>query len=133
MEPYMLTVQNYQPINYKPSFRCKVANATNVNELSQTSKKLLQDIYKLIKSEKTSATSSQIMRSKRFADGSFVELQGSNKGLNLKYMRMNQRPAELDINLNGTIEYKNKLSTDLNELIEKYIPDIIEREQCRYI
>lgn len=125
----MLTIQNYQPKYNSPNFRCKPIG--NVSELSQSSQKLLQDIMRMVKAAKKIPT--QVVRSKRFADGSFVELQGKTEGLNVKYLRMNQRPMELDIKQNGNIEYKNKLSGDLNNLIEKYFPDIIEREQYRYI
>lgn len=74
-----------------------------------------------------------IYRSKRFMDGSFVEIkrsgQPSNSGINLRYMRMNQRPVELDINANGDIKrmysYQNQVNVD--NIVEKYFPDIIER------
>jgi len=132
MELTMLTIQSYQPLKYRQNFKCR-PSANNVKELSQSSQRLLYDAAKLAKSE-SADTASRAMRSRRFADGSFLELKnGADNAITLKYLRMNQKPNEVAIKPNGEIEYKNKLSTDLNSLIERYIPDIIEREQFKYM
>ncbi len=137
----MLTIQPYQTMNYsnRTSFGCKTT-ATNVKELSEASQKLIKDVMELVKADNKNTIypvlkekMPNIYRSKRFMDGSFVEIkrsgQPSNSGINLRYMRMNQRPVELDINANGDIKrmysYQNQVNVD--NIVEKYFPDIIER------
>jgi len=128
----MLTIPNYHPVSYRPNFKCKLP-ASNVNELTSSSKKLLDNIYRIMKSNSPKSVPNIPVRSKRFADGSFVELQNKSQALNIKYLRMNRRPVEMNIKQDGSIEYNNNLTEDLNGIIEKYIPDIIEREQFKYI
>jgi len=124
----MLNIQSYRPVKYRQNFKCR-PSVNNVQELSQSSQRLLRDVAKLVKPESVSSAP-RAMCSKRFADGSFLELQNNpDNTLTLKHLQMNQRPGEITIKADGNIEYKNKLSTDLNSLIERYIPNIIEREQ----
>ncbi len=133
----MLTIQSYQTMNYsnRTSFGCKTT-ATNVKELSVASQKLIKDVIELVKADNKNTIypvlkekMPNIYRSKRFMDGSFVEIKPSNSGINLRYMRMNQRPVELDINAKGDIKrmysYQNQVNVD--NIVEKYFPDIIER------
>ena len=122
----MLTIQPY--MNYSTGFRAK--SSSRSKELTNTSKTLIKDVYNLISSNPRSKADTY--RSKRFIDGSFVELQSAdyaNSGLSLKYMRMNQRPVEMNINPKGDVTGNNVNSLDVNGIIEKYFPDIIERLQ----
>ena len=122
----MLTIQPY--MNYSTGFRAK--SSSRSKELTNTSKTLIKDVYNLISSNPRSKADTY--RSKRFIDGSFVELQSADyakKGLSLKYMRMNQRPVEMNINPMGDVTGNNVNSLDVNGIIEKYFPDIIERLQ----
>lgn len=122
----MITVQPYQSYSYKPNFK---GGNKNVKELSETSQALIKDILSLFESSSNDQRAS-IYRSKRFLDGSFIEIKPyksyADKGINIRYMRMNQRPAEMNIGANGKIK-NNNTSLDVNNIVEKYFPDIIER------
>lgn len=117
----MLTVSNYQPINYnKPNFKGKKEAIKNIYQLSESSQILLRDI---IKDSKTG----DVYRSKRFIDGSFVEVENKKSALLMRLIKKNKRPQEIEIENNGNIEYKNKLETNINTIFEKYFPDILEK------
>lgn len=136
----MLRIQPYQTMNSnRTSFGCKTT-AQNVKELSVASQKLIKDVMELVKADSKNTVypilkekMPNIYRSKRFMDGSFVEVKRSNRptieGISLRYMRMNQRPVELEINESGDIKrkytYQNQVNVD--NIVEKYFPDIIER------
>lgn len=118
----MLTIQAYQPKN-NMSFTCK---PKNINELSKVSQTLIKDVADL------SSKRNGICRSRRFTDGSFLEVQKDNsrKTLQLKLLRMNQRPVEMNIKPDGAIECTpKKQGLDINNIIEKYFLDIIEKAQ----
>ena len=113
----MLTVQSYQPIsnryNYNPAMKSGM-------ELSSKSKLLVQAIKDIFSTQKDA-----VMRSKRFNDGSFVEIQNSGNGIFIKYMRINQKPVEVHVTPNNKISAPNN-QINPNLIIEKYIPDAID-------
>lgn len=123
----MLTVPNYQPINISCNnlnFKGKSEAIKNTQQLSMSSQLLLRDINNLIKNSKTG----DIYRSKRFMDGSFVELENRNTTLFMRLLKKNQQPQEIKIERDGKIEYKNKLKTNINAIFEKYFPNILEKK-----
>ncbi len=121
----MIKVQPYQSYSYKPNFK----GHKNVKELSETSQALIKDIFRLFENS-SNGPRRTIYRSKRFLDGSFIEVQPYksylDNGINVKYMRMNRRPAEMNIGTNGQIK-NHSTSINVNNIVEKYFPDIIER------
>ena len=120
----MLTVSNYQPINYnKPNFKGKNEAIKNVYQLSESSQILLRGINNLIQDSKTG----DVYRSRRFIDGSFVEVENKKTALLMRLLKRNKRPQEIEIENDGNIEYKNKLETNINTIFEKYFPDILEK------
>ena len=120
----MLTISNYQPINYnKTNFKGKTEQIKNVYQLSESSQILLRDINKIIQDSKIG----DVYRSKRFIDGSFVEVENRKSNFFMRFIEKNKRPQEFKIEDNGNIDYKYKTKTNLNTIFEKYFPDIIEK------
>lgn len=125
----MLMIQPYHHYN-RPGFKgvkgVKGVNST-AGTLTERSQSLVKNILKLM--EENDGT--KIYRSKRFLDGSFIEIRQNktikDKGVNIKYMRMNQRPVEMYVGTDGEIRNGRQSSLNVNSIIEKYFPDIIER------
>ncbi len=131
----MLMIQPYHHYS-RPGFKgvkgvkgikgIKEVNST-AGTLTERSQSLVKNILKLM--EENDGT--KIYRSKRFLDGSFIEIRQNktikDKGVNIKYMRMNQRPVEMYVGTDGEIRNSRQSSLNVNSIIEKYFPDIIER------
>lgn len=121
----MLTVPNYQPINYnKPNFRGKNDTIKNIQQLSTSSQILIRDINKLIQNSKAG----DVFRSRRFIDGSFAEVETKRSALLMRLLKRNKRPQEIKIENDGNIEYQNNLETNINTIFEKYFSDILEKK-----
>lgn len=133
----MLTIKPYQNINSNTMFGCK-SNKKNIKELSETSQKLIESALKVITGEdlKTKNTlfnrlENDIFCSKRFIDGSFMEIksnpQSKKEGLRIRLLQINKKPVEMNVDSNGDIESSQIKKLNLNSIFEKYLPDILAR------
>lgn len=121
----MLTIQPYRNQNYQPSFGAK-ASTKNVKDLSDTSQKLLRGFESIFKKPELEKDT---YRSRRFVDGSYMEIAGpsaNNNCLNIKFVQCNKRPVVMDIDSKGDITGNFIKNFNLNYVIEKYLPDILK-------
>lgn len=119
----MLKVQPYntqsQNINLKST--CSLRGK---KDMLQISPKIYASMQDLISQDKT-------YQSKRFIDGSFLEVQRENTiDFLIRLMQINKKPISMNVGSNGSVESKNN---GLIEKVQKYLLNILEEEQVKDI